>query len=563
MADLEQRRQQYNAGLSRQQWEADPQGKLIEKLGPILEWLGQQHRAKDALTPEEQAVAQEVLTQAGLLASYAVPSVGIPANMAYEADRLSQEQAAGNEDASVAPLALAMLPMGALESRVGSLAGRGAKAMQGAERALGPAAVIGGPMVLAGTANAGEAGQDAAGQGQAGADPVRAQYQQQLEQLTAQIEAATRRRDEEAQSGYGPKAKAADEQLNSLMSQQRDITEKLRAYKSTEELGDLEGHRWDTLGMGAGLGAAAALPFIAGSYAMRRKGVSDFGKIADELGGLMKSTPEALPASQAGDRAYALVNEAYRAADTPAPFVNRGGGKFTPVSEIGGRRAAASRDSALFKDAPHMPGSLAIPAALTAEGAATTAYGMGGLEPLGMTPATPEEAQMYQTLGMGSLGMATGLKGASALGKAVLPKAGALERATVNQARNRLEREMAAGAGPSLFSRMLGILPKGSGGPRPPVGGVPATEQALPEQLPGSLSQPPSGKLLTQEAPSAASQTASGVSSDLPGSLAPEAGAKKARQPRPKKYPGGEWRVLGSYAKKPSRAKAKKPEGTK
>ena len=36
MADLEQRRQQYNSNLSRQQWEADPQGKLIETLGPLL-----------------------------------------------------------------------------------------------------------------------------------------------------------------------------------------------------------------------------------------------------------------------------------------------------------------------------------------------------------------------------------------------------------------------------------------------------------------------------------------------------------------------------------------------
>lgn len=211
-----------------------------------------------------------------------------------------------------------------------------------------------------------------------------------------------------------------------------------------------------------------------------------------------------------------------------------------------------------------MPGSLAIPAALTAEGAATTAYGMGGLEPLGMTPATPEEAQMYQTLGMGSLGMATGLKGASALGKAILPKAGALERATVNQARTRLEREMAAGAEPSLFSRMLGMLPGGNGGPRLPAGGGPATGQAVPEQLPGSLAQLPPEKLLTQEAPSAASQATSDISSDLPGSLAPADGAKKrVRNPRPKKDAQGRWRLMGEFSPPPSRGKAKTPEGQK
>ena len=529
MADLEQRRQQYNSDLNRRQWEADPQGKLIETLGPLLEWIGQQHRAKDALTPEEQAVATDALIQGGLLASYLVPELGIPANMAYEADQLEKEHAAGNADASVAPLLVAALPMGALESRAGNLAGRAARAVQGAEKALAPAAVMGGPLLVAGTAQAGEADQ-----GAAGTDPVRAQYEQQLQQINDQIAATTERLNAEKASGYGPKAKAADEQINALMAQAQDLTEKLRSYKSPQDIAGLEGHRWSTVGTGFGLGAAAALPFVVGAALKRRKGVADFKRVAGQLDNLMASTPEALPGSLAGDKAFALMNEAYRAADAPAPFVRRGGGSFTPVADIGGSRARASADSALFDHGPKMPGSTAIPLALAAEGAATTAYGMGGLEPIGMKPATPEEAQMYQTMGLGSLGLATGMKTARKLGEAVLPKADALLRATVNQARNRLEREMAAGAEPSLWSRMFGGKPSGSGGgggPLPMPGTEPPAIPGGPPRLAAEPSPTPGGQ-------PAANQTASEVSS-VPGSLAPDTGAKKVK---PKKDAQGRWR---------------------
>lgn len=541
MADLEQRRQQYNSNLNRQQWEADPQGKLIEKLGPLLEWLGQQHRAKDPLTPEEQAIAKEALTQAGLLGSYLVPEIGIPANMAYEANRMQEEQAAGGAPSAV-PLALAALPMGGLESRAGALATRGARAVQGAEKALGPAAVIGGPMLMAGSAQAGEADR-----GAAGADPVRAQYEQQLEQLNAQIAATTKRRDEEAaDGGYGPKAKAADEQLNGLMEQQRDITDKLRTYKSPEDISNLEGHRWGTVGTGFGIGAAAALPFVVGAALKRGKGVKDFERVAGQLDNLMASTPEALPGSLAGDKAFALMNEAYRAADAPAPFVRRGGGEFTPVADIGGSRARASADSALFDHGPKMPGSTAIPLALAAEGAGTTAYGMGGLEPLGMTPATPEEAQMYQTMGLGSLGLATGMKTARKLGEAVLPKADALSRATVNQARNRLEREMADAEGPSLWARLTGGPRGGSGGGGGPRS-MPGTE---PPALPGSPPRITAEPSPTPGGQQAASQTASEASSEIPGSLAPGAGGKKVKQPRPRRDAQGRLRdPMGQFTK--------------
>lgn len=547
MADLEQRRQQYNSNLSRRQWEADPQGKLIETLGPLLEWLGQQHRAKDPLTPEEQAIAKEGLTQAGLLGSYLVPEVGIPANMVYEYLQMQDEKAAGGEPSAV-PLALAALPMGALESRAGALATRGARAVQGAEKALGPAAVIGGPMLMAGSAHAGEASPDGGG-----ADPVRAQYEQQLEQLNEQIAATTKRRDEEAaDGGYGPKAKAADEQLNGLMAQQRDLTEKLRSYKSPDDLANLEGHRWETAGKGAAIGTGLALPFAATAYALRRKGVRDFDQVAGKIGRLLNSTPEALPGSLAGDKAFSLVNEAYRAGDAPAPFVRRGGGEFTPVSEIGGRRARASQDSEVFANGPHIPGSFAIPAGVFAEGVGTTAYGTGALEPFGMAPDTPEEAQMYQTLGIGSLGAATGFKVGKKIGEAVLPKAGAASRAVVNQARSRLEREMADAEGPGLWARLVGGQRGGSGAHLPSgvSGESRAIQQSEPPLLPGSPPRPAAEPQPSQTVPTATSQTASDVSSEIPGSLAPGAGAKKVKQPRPRKDAQGRLRdPMGQFTK--------------
>lgn len=550
MADLEQRRQSYNSNLSRRQWEGDPQGKLIETIGPLLEWLGQQHRAKDALTPEEQAVATDALTQGGLLASYLMPQIGIPANIAYEADQLEKEHAAGNADASVAPLALAALPMGALESRAGNLVGRGARAVRGAERALGPAAVIGGPMLMAGSAQAGE-DDPAGGEG----DPVRTQYERQLEQLTTQIEATTKRRDEEAaDGGYGPKAKAADEQLNGLMEQQRDITEKLRAYKSPDDIATMEGDRWGTLGKGAAIGAGLSLPFIAGGALKRFTGARDFERVAGQLTSLMRRTPEALPGSLAGDSAFSLVNEGYRAGNAAAPFVRRGGGTFTPASEIGGRRARASRDSELFAHAPHIPGGTVLPALAYGEGAFSTARGAGVLPGF---DDTPEERSAWTKFGLGSLAAATAFKGGKKLGDVLadtmLPAASASSRAAVTQARSRLEREMADGAEPGLLKRLTGGGRRGGNGGTPS-GGAPGGSEALPgsqpQLLPGNPPRPQSGTRPNSQAPAAASQTASEVSS-VPGSLAPDTGAKKVK---PKKDAQGRWRgEHGHYTGAPSK----------
>ena len=126
MADLEQRRQQYNAGLS-QQWEADPQGKLISS-GRCSSGSANSTGRK-IRSPEETGDRERFTHAGGPARQLRRPRDRHPCELLWpmRADRLSQEKAAGNEDASVAPLALAMMmPMGALESRVGNLY-RGAK----------------------------------------------------------------------------------------------------------------------------------------------------------------------------------------------------------------------------------------------------------------------------------------------------------------------------------------------------------------------------------------------------------------------------------------------------
>ena len=550
MADLEQRRQQYNSNLSRQQWEADPQGKLIETLGPLLEWLGKQHRAKDPLTPEEQAVAKDFATQAGLLASYLVPEVGIPANMVYEADRLAQEHAAGNTDASVAPLAMAMMPMGALESRVGNAVTRAGRAVQGAEKALGPAVVIGGPMVLAGTANAGEAGQAEAGQGQPApgrGDTVRAQYEQQLKMLNAQIETATRRRDEEAQSGYGPKARAADEQLNALMSQQREISDKLANYTSPEEsaqaASDREFRRYMMMGGGAGfgVGTAALISYLASKS--RGKGVKAFNTLAEEIGTGLKNLPGSpVVGTPAGDELMGLVNEAYKQGGARMPFTRGAGGTMQSRPAEGGIRSALgfgkgeSAEDLFSKTSAY--GDKAIPLSMLGESAVTTGIGMNSED--------PETQALMQDMAAAGLMAAGGYKIARAGAKGMLPKPDPKGSAAVTSARIRLDREL----GPA---RPASAVPEPSplpGGPLVSLPPDPAIAKPGQAAVEPRMLEPPS--------------TSGDVSSDLPGSLAPGEGAKKVKQPRPRKDAQGRWRdAMGQWSGKPSRSKAKTPEGTK
>ena len=557
MADLEQRRQQYNSNLSRQQWEADPQGKLIETLGPLLEWLGKQHRAKDPLTPEEQAVAKDFATQAGLLASYLVPEVGIPANMAYEADRLAQEHAAGNTDASVAPLAMAALPMGALESRVGNAVTRAGRAVQGAEKALGPTAVIGGPLLLASPASAQEAS-PAGGEGGRG-DTVRAQYEQQLKMLNAQIEEAGKRLEQESATGYGPKAKAADEQRNALMAQAREISDKLANYTSPEEsaqsAADREHRRLMMMGGGAGLGIGAAALISALAAKGRGKSVEAFDTLAGDIGARLKGLPESpIVGTPAGDEMIGLVNEAYKHGGAKMPFTRGAGGTMQSRPPEGGIRGALgfgkgeAADQVFSKTGAY--GDRLVPGFAMGEALVTGGLGLNAGVPFGVPELDPESAGLMQDLAAGGLAVAGGYKVLRAGAKGLLRKPNPRGAADVTSARIRLDRELAGPVGRA-------------GAPEPPLlpGGP----------LPDSLALPPRDPAIAStttpaiEPPRPIPSSASGeVSSDVPGSLAPGEGAKKVKQPRPRKDAQGRWRdAMGQWSGKPSRSKAKTPEGTK
>lgn len=121
MADIENRRQQYWEGQRKKASDADPENLraalALLSLLPLsdenraagADWLKRNHKA--GVIPENRPIIEDIATQAGLMASYAVPPLGIPANMAYEADRLENEREGGG-DASVAPLLLAMTGMG-------------------------------------------------------------------------------------------------------------------------------------------------------------------------------------------------------------------------------------------------------------------------------------------------------------------------------------------------------------------------------------------------------------------------------------------------------------------
>lgn len=118
MADLEQRRQQYWEGQRQKASKADPDSlKLALQILSVLplseenkaagaDWLASHH--KMGVVPENQPVIGDAALQAGLAASSLFPPLGIPANMAYEADRMEQQTKAGIA-ASAVPLLLSML----------------------------------------------------------------------------------------------------------------------------------------------------------------------------------------------------------------------------------------------------------------------------------------------------------------------------------------------------------------------------------------------------------------------------------------------------------------------
>lgn len=550
MADLEQRRQQYNSNLSRRQWEADPQGKLIETLGPVLQWLGQQHRAKDPLTPEEQAIAKEALTQAGLLGSYLVPEIGIPANMAYEANRMQEEKAAGG-DPSAVPLALAALPMGAIESRVGNLASRGARAVQGAEKALGPAAVIGGPLLMAGSAQAGEVGQDATGGGRG--DTVRAGYEDALKRLDAEIAAKSAERDQpnmlkRKKDGTRPQYDKLDADVKALSAERSRILEQLSSYTSPEELAqsasDREHRRLMMMGGGAGLGIGAAALISALAAKGRGKSVEAFDDLASEVGTRLKGLPESpIVGTPAGDEMIGLVNEAYKHGGAKMPFTRGPGGTMQSRPPEGGLRSipsalglskGESADQVFAKTGAY--GDRLLPGMAMGEALVTGGLGLNAGVPFGVPELDPESAGLMQDLAAGGLAAAGGYKVLRAGAKGLLRKPVAKGAADVTSARIRLDRELAGPAGRA-------------GAPEPPLlpGGP----------LPGSLASPPRDLPIASTGPQAAEprlleppSTSGDVSSEIPGSLAPGAGAKKVKQPRPRRDAQGRLRdPMGQFTK--------------
>lgn len=531
MADLEQRRQSYNSNLSRRQWEGDPQGKLIETIGPLLEWLGQQHRAKDALTPEEQAVATDALTQGGLLASYLVPELGIPANIAYEADQLEKEHAAGNADASVAPLALAALPMGALESRAGNLAGRAARAVQGTEKVLGPAVVIGGPMLMAGPASAQEA--NSAGGESGRGDTVRAGYEAEMRRLDAEIAFKTSERNKQTakkRDGTRPNYDKLNDEVNALSAQRAALNDKLANYTSPEESAqsatDREHRRLMMMGGGAGLGLGAATLVSYLASKGRGKGVAAFDELASEVGSRLKGLPETpIVGTPAGDDLMGMVNEAYKRGGAKMPFTRGPGGTMQSRPPEGGIRGALgfgkgeSADQVFAKTGAY--GDRLLPGMAMGEALVTGGLGLNAGVPFGVPQLDPESAGLMQDLAAGGLAAAGGYKVIRAGAKGLLRKPAAKGAADVTSARIRLDREL----GPA---RPVGAPPE----PAPLPGGPPS----LPRPNPPIESTGPQATELPRPVPSSASGE---ISSDLPGSLAPNSGAKKVK---PKKDAQGRWR---------------------
>ena len=552
MADLEQRRQQYWENQRQAASERDPNSlraalALLSLLpmdeankAAAAEWLTRNHKA--GVVPENQPAIAEGATQAGLLASYVYPPVGIPLNMAYEADQLEQEREAGIEG-NAAPLALAMLPMGGT-ARAATKGGRIAKGLEGM---LAPVAVGGGSMLMSDMANAGEAG-PASGD----TDQLGDQYRQQLDQVTAELAKAIQDRDEE-QFGNEKKGKAAGKGTNynkavarvtELEARQAALTEQLQRHE-LDQREQAAGHS-DRVGMaGLGLAGGAALSLVPTmlSRAHARSKVSSFEDAADELMRITPHTSRRVVGTPTGDAMVGLVNEAYKDAGARMPFLR---GKGQPVARPPEAarvydglskqyRPAPAGDEALFAHSGKAPGDVAIPLGLTVEGIGASAVGSG------VGDLSPEARRNWEEAGAIGLGAALGYKGGRFAGKVGIAEPTSTARAAVTGARSRLERETQAAEPPTLWGSLTGA---GGGSSRPP-----QSRAKSPKQSAATADQQSTG---TPSSLASAPQSSQASSSPdpLPGSLSGGEGAKKVKQPRPRKDAQGRLRdAMGQFTK--------------
>lgn len=533
MADLEQRRQQYWENQRQEASARDPNSlraalALLSLLpmddankAAAAEWLTSHHKA--GVVPENRPAIAEAATQAGLLASYAVPQVGIPLNMAYEADKLDQQRQAGAEG-NAAPLALAMLPMGGT-ARAATKGGRIAKGLEGI---LAPVAVGGGSMLMSDMANAGEADQ-----GAAEADPLRASLQGQLEQMQAELATATAAREAEAKTGRGPRYDKAAARVVDLENRLADMTKQMGALE-LDRREQAAGHS-NRIGMGAaGLGGAALLSLVPTvlSRGHAASKVASFKGAADELARITPNTSEHVIGTKLGDDMTALVNEAYKDAGARMPFMRGRGG---PVAMRPDAKRAG--DEALFAHSGSAPGDMAFPLALTVEGIGGSAAGAGQLGDL-----SPEARRNWEDAGALGLGAALGYKGGRFAGKAGIAEPTATARAAVTSARSRLEREIQAAEPPSLWSQL-------TGGARASQLPAKSTKQ-LGAQAETQSVPPPLGPVPAPQGPQALPSSLPAPGGLIPGSLAPEVGAKKVKQPRPRKDAQGRLRdPMGQFTK--------------
>lgn len=558
MADIENRRQQYWEGQRKKASDADPGGlKLALQLLSLLpmseenkavgaDWLTRNHKA--GVVPDNRPIIEEGATQAGLLASYLVPPVGIPLNMAYEVDRLENEREAGMEG-NAAPLALSMLPMGGT-ARAATKGGRLAKGLEGM---LAPVAVGGGSMLMSDMASAGQAGE--AGPASGDTDQQAVQFRQQLEEVSAELTKAKADRDAEEATGKGTNYNKAVARVDALEKRQATLTEQMQKH-GLDMREQAAGHS-NRIGMGAaGLGAGALLSLVPTmlSRGQAARKVSSFKGAADDLAAMMPAGEQRVVGTPTGDRMTALVNEAYKDAGASMPFLRGRGAPVARPPEAARSysplamqyRQAPAGDEALFANAGKAPGDVAIPVGLTIEGVGASAAGSGAFGDL-----SPEARRNWEDAGAAGLGAALGYKGGRFAGKVGVPAPDAKSRAAVTAARSRLERETQDLESPTLWGSMTGGLRD-----RFLPAGAKSTKQ-LPGPTGSQTSAPPSNPAPVPQGPQALPPP-----DVLPGSLAPELGAKKVKQPRPKKDAQGRWRKLGEFSKPPER-KRKTPEGTK
>lgn len=561
MADIENRRQQYWEGQRKKASDADPENLraalALLSLLPLsdenraagADWLKRNHKA--GVIPENRPIIEDIATQAGLMASYAVPQVGIPLNMAYEADRLENEREAGIEG-NAAPLALSMLPMGGA-ARAATKGGRLAKGLEGL---LPPVVIGGGSMLMSDMASAGESG-PASGD----TDQIGRQYQQQLDQVSAELAKAIEDRDGE-QFGDVKKGKTAGKGTNydkavarvtELEARQAALTEQLQRH-GLDQREQAAGHS-NRIGMGAaGLGAGALLSLVPTmlSRGHARGKVNSFQGAADDLAAMMPAAEQRVIGTPTGDRMTALVNEAYKDAGAHMPFLRGRGAPVARPPEAARTydglskqyRTAPAGDEALFAHSGKAPGDVAIPVGLTIEGVGASAAGSGAFGDL-----SPEARRNWEDAGAAGLGAALGYKGGRFAGKVGVPAPDAKSRAAVTAARSRLERETQDLEPPTLW----GSLTTGLRDRLAPAGARSTTQ--LPARQGSQTSAPPSNPAPVPQGPQALPPP-----DVMPGSLAPMQGAKKAKQPRPKKDAQGRWRKLGEFSKPPQRKKA--PGGT-